>query len=151
MKDFCMMVQKLRRNSRSDFEDKMFKLILNALYGKTIENEENFCNSSFITDPKIFRREMKETTRIKTLSLISPNMVFMMKKRREYEFFSHVGVGFSVLGLSKWMVSGYWARMKEKYGDEVRAIQTDTDSVFRSCIITIFMVISRRVWMRRED
>ena len=105
MKEFCMSVQELRKNARSDYEDKLFKLILNALYGKTIMDESRFCHSFFITDPKKLRKEMKDISGLETLSFISPDMAFMMKKLPDFEFSIPVGVGFAVLGLSKWLVS----------------------------------------------
>ena len=129
MKEFCMSVQELRKGARSDFEDKLYKLILNALYGKTIMDESRFCNSQFIDNPDKLRKEMRDVSNLDTLSVISPNMVFMMKKRTEFEYTSPVGVGFAVLGLSKWMVARHWIMLKEKYGDDIRAIQTDTDSI----------------------
>src|SRR5271157_2950699 len=72
---------------------------------------------------------MRDVSNIDTLSITSPNMVFMMKKITEFEFTSPVGVGFAVLGLSKWMVARHWIMLKEKYGDDIRPIQTDTDSI----------------------
>src|SRR5271157_394319 len=72
---------------------------------------------------------MRDVSNLDTLSVISPNMVFMMKKRTEFEYTNPVGVGFAVLGLSKWMVARHWIMLKEKYGDDIRAIQTDTDSI----------------------
>ena len=131
MKEFCMSVQELRKGARSDFEDKLYKLILNALYGKTIMDESRFCSSKFIDNPDKLRKEMIYVSNFDTLSVISPTMVFMMKKRTEFEFTSPVGVGFAVLGLSKWMVARHWIMLKEKYGDDIRAIQTDT-AVFTS-------------------
>ena len=71
MKEFCMTVQNLRRNARSDFEDKMYKLVLNALYGKTIMNELNFCQSKFITKPEELRKEMRDSNRLITLNPIT--------------------------------------------------------------------------------
>ena len=47
----------------------------------------------------------------------------------EEKLYSPVGVEFSALGLSKWMVARHWIQLKEKYGDKVRVIQTDTDSL----------------------
>ena len=129
MKEFCMSVQELRKNSRSDFEDKLYKLILNALYGKTIMDESRFCHIFFITDPDKLRKEMKDISGLDTLSCISPDMAFMMKKLPDFDFSSPVGVGFAVLGLSKWLVARHWILLKEKYGDKIRAIQTDTDSI----------------------
>ena len=43
--------------------------------------------------------------------------------------FSPVTIGFSVLGMSKWLLGKFWIKMKDIYGDDVRAIQTDTDSI----------------------
>jgi hypothetical protein len=129
MKEFCMSVHELRKNSRSDFEDKLYKLILNALYGKTIMDEIIFCNIFFITDPDKIRKEMKDISGLYTLSFIFPDMAFMMKKLPDFDFSSPVGIGFAVLGLSKWLVARHCILWKEKCGDNKRAIQTDTDII----------------------
>jgi hypothetical protein len=129
MKEFCMSVQDLRKNARSDFEDKLYKLILNALYGKTIMDDSRFRHSFFITDPDNLRKEMKDISGLETLSFISPDIAFMMKKLPDFDFTSPVGVGFAVLGLCKWLVARHWILLKEKYGDNIRAIQTDTYSI----------------------
>ena len=104
MKEFCMSVQELRKGARSDFQDKLYKLILNALYGKTIMDESRDCNSQFIDNPDKLRKEMRDVSNLDNLSVITP-MSF------------------------QWMVARHWIRLKEKYGDDIRAIQTDTDSI----------------------
>ena len=53
----------------------------------------------------------------------------MMKKLPDFDFTSPVGVGFAVLGLSKWLVARHWILLKEKYGDKIIAIQTNTYSI----------------------
>ena len=120
-----MKVQDLRKNARSDYEDKLFKLILNALYGKTTMDESRFCHSFFITDPNKLRKEMKDISGLDTLSFISPDMAFMMKKLPDFDFSSPVGVGFAVLGLSKWIVAKHWIMLKEKYGYKIKKSNTN--------------------------
>ena len=66
---------------------------------------------------------MRDCNRLVTLTPITEYLWFMMKKREEYKLYSPVGVGFSVLGLSKWMVARHWTQLKEKYGDDVRVIK----------------------------
>ena len=51
-KDFMNEVRNMREDAKTEFEKDFYKLIMNSIYGKTIMNEENFCESKFITDPK---------------------------------------------------------------------------------------------------
>ena len=121
-----MSVQDLRKNPRSHFEDKLYKLIINALCGKTIMDESIFCHIFFLTDPDKLRKQMQDISGLETLSFISPDMAFMMNKLPDFDFTSPVVVGFAVLGLSKWLVARHCILLKEKYGDNIRAIQTYT-------------------------
>lgn len=91
---------------------------------------------------------MRDCNRLVTLTPITEYLWFMMKKREEYKLDSPVGGGFSVLGLSKWIVARHWTQLKEKYGDDVRVIQT---AFISSCMIIICMLILKKIWRRREN
>ena len=63
--------------------------------------------------------------------------------------FSPVGIGFAILGMSKWLLGKFWRKMKDMYGDDIRAIQTDTDSIHFKLYNQNFYEKIKQSWMRK--
>jgi len=106
----------------------LFKLMKNAVFGKTVENARNHINSELVKTPERFERVLNEPY-FKYSHIINENLVGVEKTRPITKLNKSIYVGMSILELSKLhMYRFYYDVLKERYGDNVRLAYTDTDS-----------------------
>ena len=121
---------KTEKRAKSDNEVKkdLFKLMNNAVFGKTMENVRNHINFELITSAQRFEKVVNEPY-VKHSHIINENLVGVEKTRPETKLKKPIYVGMSILELSKLhMYNFYYDVLKERYGDNVRLAYTDTDS-----------------------
>ncbi|RWS18626.1 hypothetical protein B4U80_05605, partial [Leptotrombidium deliense] len=112
---------KLRTQASSDFGKYFFKLMNNAIYGKTLEKVRNRQNIKIITNFKSAEKEFKKVT-FKYRTIFNKNLI-AVHLLNNY-------VGLSVLQLSKnLMYEIHYNVMKVKYPD-IKLCYQDTDSFF---------------------
>jgi hypothetical protein len=121
---------KCRAESKNEFEKNFFKLMNNSVFGKTMENvrkhkrldlctteeEQIKCQSkfNFDGDPIIFNE----------------NLIGNFMKKTTVTLNKPIHIGFAVLELSKLiMYDFYYNTMKKKYGNKMKLLFTDTDSL----------------------
>ena len=124
------------KKNKNDSEVDFYKLMNNAVYGKFIENLLNrqalelrrtdtkmqkIINSPLLHNFKILDEGDKDT----------PGLVAFEKKRRAETVLNRpIAVGSAILDNSKYlMYNFYYNVMKKKYGDKVKLLYTDTDSL----------------------
>ena len=117
-----------RKEATSDFEKDMYKLMNNAVYGKTMENVREHINFELVDTPERFQKVVNAPT-YKHRHIINENLVGVEKLKETVKLNKPIYVGMSILDLSKLhMYSFYYDVLKKKYEDKVRLIYTDTDS-----------------------
>ena len=117
-----------RKNATSDFEKDMYKLMNNAVYGKTMENVRDHIDFELVDTPERFQKCVNNPT-FKYRHIINENLVGVEKLKHTVKLNKPIYVGVSILDLSKMhMYSFYYDVLKQKYKDKVRLIYTDTDS-----------------------
>ena len=117
-----------RKEATSDFEKDMYKLMNNAVYGKTMENVREHINFELVDTPERFQKVVNAPT-YKHRHIINENLVGVEKLKETVKLNKPIYVGMSILDLSKLhMYSFYYDVLKNKYEDKVRLIYTDTDS-----------------------
>ena len=117
-----------RKKANSDFEKDMYKLMNNAVYGKTMENVREHINFELVDTPERFQKVVNAPT-YKHRHIINENLVGVEKLKETVKLNKPIYVGMSILDLSKLhMYSFYYDVLKKKYDDDVRLIYTDTDS-----------------------
>ena len=98
-----ILTQKKEKNATNDFEKDFFKLMINSVYGKTMENLRKRINVRLVNNKKNFSKYRSRPTYViqklfdkdyAAIRVIKP--VLMLNKS--------LYVGFSVLELSKWMM-----------------------------------------------
>ena len=127
MKKYIDFNTEKRKNTTNDFEKDFFKLMINSVYGKTIENLRKRINVRFVNNEKdFFKYTSKPTNVTHTLferdyaAIHEINPVLMLNKP--------IYVGFTVLELSKWMMYDfYYNFIKKIFNAEL--LFTDTDSL----------------------
>ena len=103
-----------RKSATSDFEKDMYKLMNNAVYGKTMENVRNHINFELVDTPERYQKCVNNPT-FKHRHIINENLVGVEKLKETVKLNKPIYVGMSILDLSKLhMYSFYYDVLKEK-------------------------------------
>ena len=117
-----------RKNARNDFEKDIFKLLNNAVFGKTMEDKRKHLDFQIVSDERRFMKCVNNPS-FKHSHIINENLVGVEKQKPKLKLDKPIFIGMSILDLSKQhMYKFYYDVMKPKYGDNIRMVYTDTDS-----------------------
>ena len=128
LKPYIDMNTELRKIAKNDFEKDFFKLMNNAVFGKTMENVRKHRDiKSVITDKK--RRKLVSEPNYHTMNYISEDLSIMEMKITKVKMNKPIYLGLSILEISKLLMYEFsYDYMKPKYGDNVKLCYMDTDS-----------------------
>ena len=116
----------LRKKAKNDFEKDFFKLMNNAVFGKTMENVRKHRDIKLVTTDK---RRNHTTTNFHTTKWFSENLLAIEMKKTKVKMNKPTYLGLSILEISKPLMYEFWCDyMKPKYGDNVKLCYMDTDS-----------------------
>ena len=129
LKKYIDMNTELRKKASNDFEKDFFKLINNAVFGKTMENVRKHRDIKLIkTDHK--RNKLVSEPNYHTVKLISENSSIIEMKKVKVKMKKPIYLGLSILEISKTIMYEFWYNyVKKKYGDMVKLCYMDTDSL----------------------
>ena len=118
----------LRKIAKHDFEKDFFKLMNNAVFGKTMENVRKYRDIKLvITDKK--RRKLVSEPNYHTMNYISEDLSIIEMKRTKVKMNKPIYLGLSILEISKLLIYEFWYDyMKSKCDDNVKFCYVDTDS-----------------------
>ena len=128
LKPYIDMNAELRKIAKNDFEKDFFKLMNNAVFGKTMENVRKHRDIKLvITDKK--RSKLVSEQNYHTMNYISEDLSIIEMKRTKVKMNKPIYLGLSILEISKLLMYEFWYDyMKPKYGDNVKLCHMDTDS-----------------------
>ena len=134
-----------RKNSRNDFEKDIFKLLNNAVFGKTTEDKRKHLDFEIVSDERRFMKCVNSPS-FKHSHIINENLVGLEKQKPKLKLDKPIFIGMSILDLSKQHMYRFcYDVMKPKYGDNIRMVYTDTDSfVFHSKTDDIYQNLKER-------
>ena len=126
MKKYIDFNTKKRMNAANDFEKKIFKLMINSVYGKTMENFKKRMNVRLVNNEKDF---LKYTSR--------PTNIGYKKFGKDYAAIHEIKpvltlnkpiyIGCTVLDLSKWkMYDFHYNFIKNNFDAELLFTETDS-------------------------
>ena len=112
-----------------DLEKDLFKLMNNAIFGKSMENILNKCNIKLMNNnPKKLLKLIKEQN-FENIHKISDEQVLVQSKPVKTKFNEPIYLGACILETSKLHMYKFWYEyLKVKYGNNLDLIYTDTDS-----------------------
>ena len=117
-----------RKNARNDFEKDIFKLLNNAVFGKTMEDQRKHLDFERVSDERRFMKCVNNPS-FKHSHIINENLVGVEKQKPKLKLDKPIFIGMSIPDLSKrHMCRFYYDVMKPKYGVNIRMVYTDTDS-----------------------
>ena len=123
-KPYIDMNTELRKLAKDDFEKDLFKLMNNAVFGKTMETSRKHRDIKLVTIVKKRNKLVSEPNyqTIKDLSIIEMNKTKVKMNKPIY-------LGLSILDVSKMLMYEFWYDyMKPKYDNKVKLCYMDTDS-----------------------
>lgn len=132
LKPYIELNTNLRCKSKNTFEKNFYKLMNNAIFGKTMENirrrvDIRLCSSSTKLEKLISKPNFQCRT------IFDNNLVAVHMKRTCVTFNKPMIVGMSILDVSKTLMYDFhYSVMKPKYEDCIRLLYTDTDSLIYS-------------------
>ena len=128
VKPYIDMNTELRKIAKNDFEKDFFKLMNNAVFGKTMENVRKHRDIKLVTTDKK-RSKLVSEPNYHTINLISENLSIIEMRRTKVKMNKPIYLGLSILEISKLLMYEFWYDyMKPKYDDNVKLCYMDTDS-----------------------
>ena len=118
----------LRKLAKDDFEKDLFKLMNNAVFGKTMENIKKHRDIKLVkTDKK--RNKLVPEPNYHTMNYISEDLSIIEMNKTRVKMNKPIYLGLYILDISKTLMYEFWYDyMKPKYGNDVRLCYMDTDS-----------------------
>jgi hypothetical protein len=118
-----------RKLAKNEFEKDFFKLMNNAVFGKTLQNDRKHMDVKLVADGRQFRR-LTAKPNFKSFKIFTEDLVAVNMRKTELKLIRPCYVGVSILDISKvFMYSFHYDVMRAKYGDGARLLMTDTDSL----------------------
>ena len=119
---------KLRKNAKNEFEKDFYKLKINYISGKTVQNDRKHGDIKLVTT-KAKRNKFASEPSYHSTKCISKHLLVMEMKKTEVKINNPIYLGQAVLDLSKTLMFDFWYdNLKPMYGDKTRLCYTDTDS-----------------------
>ena len=119
----------LRKQAKNDLEKDLFKLMNNAIFGKSMENVLNRSNIKLINnDPEKLLKLIRQPN-FQHAYQISNKLCLVESKPIKTIFNKPIYLGACILETSKLHMYQFWYdHLKNKYNNKVELVYTDTDS-----------------------
>ena len=129
LKPYIDLNTSLRTVAKNRFETEYFKLMNNAVFGKTMENIENRVDVRLVTDRKEALKLAAKPNYDRT-TIFDENLVAIHMKRTKITYNKPIYLGMCILDLSKTLMYDFhYNFIKPIYGNKAILLLTDTDSL----------------------
>ena len=128
LKPYIDMNTELRKEAKNDFEKDFFKLMNNAVFGKTMEKVRKHRDIKLVTTDKRRNRLVSEPN-YHTTKWFSEKLLAIEMKKAKVKMNKPIYLGLSILEISKTLMYEFcYDYFKPKFGDNVKYCYMDTDS-----------------------
>ena len=127
MKKYINFNTEKRTNAANSFEKDFFKLMINSVYGKTMENLQKRINVRLVNNEKDFLKYTSRPTHI-THKIFGKNYAAIHEIKPVLTLNKPIYVGFTVLELTKWLMYDFHYNFIKKHFD-AELLFTDTDNL----------------------
>lgn len=129
MKDFIRLNGQLRKEAKSEFDQDLYKLMTNSVYGKCLQNPCNKMDYRIVNSKKKFLR-LTSKPNFKAFSVITKNLVGVHMDRTSVCLDQIIYAGMVILDCAKThLYKFHYNYMRPMYGNSQRLLMTDTDSL----------------------
>ena len=116
LKPYIDMNTELRKKVKNDFEKDFFKLMNNAVFGKTMENVRKHRDIKLVTTDRR-RNQLAPEPNYHTIKWLSENLLAIEMKKTKVKINQPIYLGLSTLEISKTLMYEFWYDyMKLKHG-----------------------------------
>ena len=130
MKPYIEMNTNLRTKAKNNFEKDFYKLMINSVFGKTMENIRNRVNVKLVNTQERLKKLAAKSNLKSPPKIFSENLVSVHLKKTSLTMNKPVYLGMCILDLSKTiMYDFHYNYIKPKYGEKAKLLFTDTDSL----------------------
>lgn len=125
----------LRNRATSKFVKDLFKLLVNCIYGKTMENVEKRSDIKLSTHwanrgHKVGAETWIAKPHFKSREIFCDNLIAIEMNKVQVTYNKPIYAGFCILEMSKTVIyEFFYDFLKPSYGDNVSLLYTDTDSL----------------------
>ena len=142
---------KRRSAATSTFQKDFFKLMNNAIFGKTLENKRKHKNVKLVTDARKLQKLVQQPN-FGTTIIINENLVAVSMKKTSVELDRPLYIGMSILDISKThMYDFHYNKMVPFFGrDKIGICYMDTDA-FIYWILTQDMYEDLRTFLHKNE
>ena len=128
LKPYIDMNTELRKLAKDDFEKDLFKLMNNAVFGKTMENIRKHRDIKLVsTDKK--RNTLVSEPNYHIMNYISEDLSIIEMNKTNVKMNKPIYLGLLILDISKILMYEFWYDyMKPKYGNDVKLCYMETGS-----------------------
>ena len=117
----------LRKIAKDDFEKDLFKLMNNAVFGKTMENIRKHRDIKLVT-PNKKRNKLVSEPNYHAMNYISEDLSIIEMNKTKVKMNKPIYLRLSILDISKILMYEFWYDyMKPKYGNRVKLCYVVTD------------------------
>ena len=118
-----------RAATKVAFEKDLFKLMNNAVFGKTMENVDNHIDVKLISEEKKLVK-LASKCNFDKMRIFDDDLVAVQMGKTTIKYDKPVIAGFAILELSKLLMYNFhYGFIKQEYGDKAKLLFTDTDSL----------------------
>ncbi|KAL4107222.1 hypothetical protein QTP88_017605 [Uroleucon formosanum] len=121
--DYINLNTEMRKKAMNDFEKDFFKLMNNAIFGKTMQSKRKQMKMELVSSEKRLQK-LINNTRFKHAIRYNENLTAVALENKIIKFDKPIYIGFAVLDISKTMM--YDNVMKKHYNDNIELMYTDT-------------------------
>ncbi|RLU18549.1 hypothetical protein DMN91_008906 [Ooceraea biroi] len=132
LRDYIELNTQFRTAAKNDFEKKLYKVMNNAVFGKTMENVRNRVDIKLVThwDGRHGAEAFIARPNFHSRAVFGENLLAVELRRLKATFNRPIYVGMCILDISKTrLYEFHYEYMAPLYGDKCRIIYTDTDSL----------------------
>ena len=129
LKPYIDLNNEFTKNAKNEFEKDFYKLKINSIYGKTVQNDRKHRDIKLVTT-EAKRNKLASEPNYHSTKCISKHLLVMEMKKIEVKINKPIYLGQAVLDLSKTLMFEFWYDYLKPlmYGDKIRLCYTDTDS-----------------------
>lgn len=135
LKPYIDLNTKMRNNAKSKLEKNCFKLLINVIYGKCLENIDKRVDVKLVTHWENIGKSLGVQTltakpNYKNCAIFHENLVAIQMQRLNVLYNKPLYIGFAILEISKIVIYDFFYNyLKNKYANNVKLLYTDTDSL----------------------